>query len=93
MRRLLPLQTEERSANRLFGLSPDLILPGVAMGLLRTAPGNYVGLVIARVSKVSLAWAVAPGPFRARALPSPGNAMPDEAAAPGRRDGTDMRLL
>jgi len=34
--------------------APDLILPGVAMGLLGTALGNYVGLAIANVIRVSL---------------------------------------
>jgi uncharacterized membrane protein len=35
--------------------APDLILPGVAVGLLGTALDNYVGLVIARAIRLALA--------------------------------------
>lgn len=34
--------------------APNLILPGIAVGLLGTALGNYVGLVVANVMKLAL---------------------------------------
>jgi uncharacterized membrane protein len=35
--------------------APHLILPGIAVGLLGTALGNYVGLLIASIMKTVLA--------------------------------------